>query len=93
MGRQREDRELEKVREAEARRATKELMAAQRQEEELRLKRNIEDRAREKAEEARAREKIRVKLGARREMPPLVISCRSFRLHPSRVQHAYSICF
>ncbi|EIE21636.1 hypothetical protein COCSUDRAFT_30128 [Coccomyxa subellipsoidea C-169] len=60
--REREDRELEKVREAEARRATKELMAAQRQEEELRLKRNIEDRAREKAEEARAREKIRVKL-------------------------------
>ena len=65
MGRQREDRELERVREAEARRATKELMAAQRQEEELQLKRNIEDRAREKAEEARARDKIRVKLGAR----------------------------
>ena len=51
------------MREAEARRATKELMAAQRQEEELRLKRNIEERAREKAEEARARDKIRVKLG------------------------------
>ncbi|CAL8469381.1 g8922 [Coccomyxa elongata] len=60
--REREDRELERVREAEARRATKELMAAQRKEEELRLKRNIEERAREKAEEARAREKIRVKL-------------------------------
>ena len=37
---------------------------AKRQEDELRLKRNIEERRREKEEEARAREKIRVKLGA-----------------------------
>lgn len=62
---QAEERELERVREAEARRATKELMMAQRAEEELKLKRNIEERAREKAEEAAAREKIRIKLGAR----------------------------
>lgn len=60
---QREERELEKVREAEQRRATKELLAAQRQEEELRLKRNLEERKREKDEEARARERIRIKLG------------------------------
>jgi hypothetical protein len=37
---------------------------AKRQEDDLRLKRNIEERRREKEEEARAREKIRVKLGA-----------------------------
>lgn len=36
---------------------------AKRQEDDLRLKRNIEERRREKEEEARAREKIRVKLG------------------------------
>ena len=38
-------------------------MAAQRLEEELRLKRNLDERMREKQEEARAREKIRLKLG------------------------------
>lgn len=66
---QREERELEKVREAEQRRATKELLAAQRQEEELRLKRNLEERKREKDEEARARERIRIKLGV---FPPFI---------------------
>jgi hypothetical protein len=64
--RQKDERELERVREAEQRRATKELLAAQRQEEELRLKRNLEERKREKEEEARAREKIRLKLGVNR---------------------------
>lgn len=54
---------MEKIREAEQRRATKELMAAQRIEEEQRLRRNMEERQREKQEEARAREKIRLKLG------------------------------
>ena len=38
-------------------------MAAQRIEEEQRLRRNVEERQREKQEEARAREKIRLKLG------------------------------
>ena len=61
---QKEEREVERLREAEQRRATKELLAAQRQEEELRLKRNLDERRREKEEEARARDKIRVKLGA-----------------------------
>ena len=37
---------------------------AKRQEDDLRLKRNIEERRREKEEEARAREKIFNKLGA-----------------------------
>ena len=60
---QKEERELEKVREADQRRATKELMAAQRTDDEQRLKRNLEERLREKQEEARAREKIRLKLG------------------------------
>ena len=51
------------MREADQRRATKELMAAQRTDEEQRLKRNLEERLREKQEETRAREKIRLKLG------------------------------
>ena len=38
-------------------------MAAQRTDEEQRLKRNVEERQREKQEEARARDKIRLKLG------------------------------
>ena len=66
---QREERELEKGRQAPQRRATKERMPAQRTDEEQRLKRNVEERAREKAEEARARDKIRLKLGQSRGAP------------------------
>ena len=52
------------MREGEQRRATKELMAAQRLEDEQRLKKNLDERMRAKQEEARARDKIRLKLGA-----------------------------
>lgn len=60
--REREDKELERLREQERLRSGRELAAAARQEEELRLKRQIEERRREKEEEERAREKIRTKL-------------------------------
>ena len=52
------------MRESEQRRATKELMAAQRLEDEQRLKKSLDERMRAKQEEARARDKIRLKLGA-----------------------------
>ena len=69
---QKEERELEKIREADQRRATKELMMAQRTEEEQRLKRNVEERQRAKQEEARARDKIRLKLGPLLPLSPLM---------------------
>ena len=75
---QKEERELEKVRESEQRRATKELMAAQRLEEEQRLKRSLDERMRAKQEEARAREKIRLKLG---EPPGSPLPCPLPALH------------
>jgi UBX domain-containing protein 1/4 len=62
-GEQKEEKELEKLREQERVRAGKELLAAKRQEDELKLKRNLELRRIEKEEEARARERIRQKLG------------------------------
>ena len=60
---QREEAELEKLREKERIRSGKELLEAKRKEDDLQLKRNLELRRIEKAEEARARDKIRVKLG------------------------------
>ena len=60
---QREEAELEKLREKERIRSGKELLEAKRQEDDLQLKRNLELRRIEKAEEARARDKIRIKLG------------------------------
>ena len=60
---QKEEAELEKLREKERIRSGKELLEAKRQEADLQLKRNLELRRIEKAEEARARDKIRVKLG------------------------------
>lgn len=56
------ERELERVREKERIRMGKELAAAARLEEDMKLKRMVEARQREKEEEARAREKIRIKL-------------------------------
>ena len=60
---QKEEAELEKLREKERIRAGKELLEAKRKEDDLKLKRNLEMRRIEKAEEQRARDKIRVKLG------------------------------
>ncbi|KAK9803636.1 hypothetical protein WJX72_007545 [[Myrmecia] bisecta] len=60
--REKEEAELAKVREQERIRSGKELLAAKRLEDELRLKRNVEERRREKEEEARARGRIRQKL-------------------------------
>ncbi|KAK9831953.1 hypothetical protein WJX81_002741 [Elliptochloris bilobata] len=60
--REKEERELERLREAERIRAGRELLQAKRQEDDLKLKRNIEERRREKAEDERAREKIRAKV-------------------------------
>lgn len=60
---QKEEAELEKLREKERIRAGKELLEAKRQEDDLKLKRNLEARRIEKEEEQRARDKIRVKLG------------------------------
>eukprot|EP00884_Botryococcus_braunii_P020187 jgi/Botrbrau1/6852/Bobra.152_2s0012.1 len=60
--REKEEKELEKLREQERVRAGKELLAAKRQEDDLKLKRNLELRRIEKEEEARARERIRQKL-------------------------------
>ena len=61
---QKEEADLEKLREKERIRSGKELGAAKRLEEELQLKRNLEARRIEKEEEQRAREKIKAKLGA-----------------------------
>ena len=60
---QKEEAELEKLREQERIRSGKEMAAAKRQEEDLRLKRNLELRRIEKEEEERARARIRAKLG------------------------------
>ena len=54
---------MEKLREQERIRSGKEMAAAKRQEEDLRLKRNLELRRIEKEEEDRARARIRAKLG------------------------------
>ena len=61
---QKEEAELERLREKERIRSGKELLEAKRKEDDLKLKRNLELRRIEKEEEARARDKIRVKLGA-----------------------------
>ena len=58
---QKEEAELEKLREKERIRSGKELLEAKRKEDDLKLKRNLELRRIEK----RARDKIRVKLGTR----------------------------
>jgi len=60
---QKEEAELERLREKERIRSGKELLEAKRKEDDLKLKRNLELRRIEKEEEARARNKIRVKLG------------------------------
>ena len=60
---QKEEFELEKLREKERIRAGKELGQAKREEEGLQLKRNLESRRIEKEEERRARDKIKIKLG------------------------------
>lgn len=60
---QKEEAELEKLREKERIRSGKELLEAKRKEDDLKLKRNLEARRIEKEEEQRARDKIRVKLG------------------------------
>jgi hypothetical protein len=75
MRAQKEEKELEKLREQERVRSGKELLAAKRQEDDLKLKRNLELRRIEKEEEARARERIKVKLGA-----PHIPSCQEPRL-------------
>lgn len=67
---QKEETDLEKLREKERIRSGKELGAAKRLEEELQLKRNLEARRIEKEEEQRAREKIKAKLGAPPSRPP-----------------------
>lgn len=59
---QKEEAELEKLREKERIRAGKELLEAKRKEDDLKLKRNLELRRIEKEEEQRARDRIRVKL-------------------------------
>ena len=60
---QKEEAELERLREKERIRSGKELLEAKRKEDDLKLKRNLELRRIEKEEEQRARDKIRVKLG------------------------------
>ncbi len=60
---QKEEAELERLREKERIRSGKELLEAKCKEDDLKLKRNLELRRIEKEEEARARNKIRVKLG------------------------------
>lgn len=61
--REAEEREMEKLREAERIRSGKELAAMARKEEEQRLKRMADERKREKEEALRAKEKIKKKLG------------------------------
>lgn len=59
---EKEEREMERLREQERIRSGKELLVAKRQEEELQLKRNIEARRIEKEEVARAKARIKEKL-------------------------------
>ena len=66
---QKEEAELEKLREKERIRAGKELLEAKRKEDDLKLKRNLEARRIEKEEEQRARDKIRIKLGQYYALP------------------------
>lgn len=67
---QKEEAELEKLREKERIRSGKELLEAKRKEDDLKLKRNLEMRRIEKEEEQRARDRIRVKLGQHSAIPP-----------------------
>ena len=60
---QKEEFDLEKLREKERIRSGKELGQAKKMEEGLQLQRNLESRRIEKEEERRARDKIKVKLG------------------------------
>lgn len=60
---QKEEKELERLREQERIRSGKELLAAQKLEADLQLKRNLEARRLEKEEVARAKEKVRIRLG------------------------------
>ena len=60
---QKEEKELERLREQERIRSGKELLAAQKLEADLQLKRNLEARRLEKEEVARAKDKVRVRLG------------------------------
>ena len=59
---EKDEREMERLREQERIRSGKELLAAKRQEEELQLKRNLEARRIEKEETARAKARIKEKL-------------------------------
>ena len=59
---EKEEREMERLREQERIRSGKELLAAKRQEEELQLKRNLEARRIEKEEIARAKARVKEKL-------------------------------
>ena len=61
---QKEEKELERLREQERVRSGKELLAAQKLEQDLQLKRNLEARRIEKEEVARAKDRVRIKLGA-----------------------------
>ena len=65
-------------------------MAAQRQEEEQRLQRNVEARMREKQEEAHAREKIRLKLGQSpgSTLTPVIVYSLAQQWQLHRRQHA-----
>ena len=73
---QKEEAELEKLREKERIQSGKELLEAKRKEDDLKLKRNLELRRIEKEEEQRARDRIRVKLGMLYRQPVMVI-CRA----------------
>ena len=82
---QKEEAELEKLREKERIRSGKELLEAKRKEDDLKLKRNLELRRIEKEEEQRARDKIRVKLGQR-----TAVSCKSARRVDTVAAHEHS---
>lgn len=60
--REREEKELEKLREKERVRFGKEMAAARKLEEEEEIKRNLKERLRQKKEDAKAKEKIKMKL-------------------------------
>jgi len=81
---QKEEAELERLREKERIRSGKELLEAKRKEDDLKLKRNLELRRIEKEEEARARNKIRVKLGTH----PHALLLIPFSLYP--LHHGHS---
>ncbi len=83
---QKEEAELERLREKERIRSGKELLEAKRKEDDLKLKRNLELRRIEKEEEARARDKIRVKLGTH----PHALLMIPFSLYPLYQGHLAS---